>query len=192
MGLVPTPEHDWAHDSIRAIGEVARRYLDLKAITAVARRADRLPAVSQIAPDQDIKEAANQSPRVKPKIGIIRDSAFQFYYPENIEALTRAGAEVIFCSPLTADMLPPVDGLYIGGGFPETHAAALANNHVFRRQLKKTGRRRSADLCRVRRADVSGRTAGAGRNGLSHGRGSAGCLRIFQKTPGTRIYDRHG
>lgn len=137
MGLVPTPEHDWAHDSIRAIGEVARRYLDLKAITAVARRADRLPAVSQIAPDQDIKEAANQSPRVKPKIGIIRDSAFQFYYPENIEALTRAGAEVIFCSPLTADMLPPVDGLYIGGGFPETHAAALANNHVFRRQLKK-------------------------------------------------------
>lgn len=137
MGLVPTPEHAWAHDSILAICDVARRYLDLKAVAEIARRAERLPALPQLAAAPGIKVGACDPSRVRPKIGIIRDSAFQFYYPENIEALRQAGADIIFCSPLTADMLPPVDGLYIGGGFPETHAEALANNHVFRRQLKK-------------------------------------------------------
>ncbi len=72
----------------------------------------------------------------KPKIGIIRDSAFQFYYPENIEALQASGAETLIISPFTSDAIPPVDALYIGGGFPETHARELSNNETFRKQLK--------------------------------------------------------
>ena len=71
-----------------------------------------------------------------PVIGILKDSAFQFYCPENIEALQAAGAKTIMISPFTTDVIPPVDGLYIGGGFPETHAQELANNGAFRRQLK--------------------------------------------------------
>jgi cobyrinic acid a,c-diamide synthase len=71
-----------------------------------------------------------------PKIGIIRDSAFQFYYPENIDALSKGGAEVVFVSPLKDRELPGLDALYIGGGFPETHADHLANNESFSRQLK--------------------------------------------------------
>ncbi|MBW1840827.1 MAG: cobyrinic acid a,c-diamide synthase, partial [Deltaproteobacteria bacterium] len=70
------------------------------------------------------------------RIGIIRDSAFQFYYPENIEALEKAGAETIFFSPLSHDKIPRIDALYIGGGFPETHAKQLADNRSFRNQLK--------------------------------------------------------
>jgi cobyrinic acid a,c-diamide synthase len=50
-------------------------------------------------------------------IGIIRDSAFQFYYPDNIEALKAAGASVVFISPFADDDFPDVDALYIGGGF---------------------------------------------------------------------------
>ena len=69
-------------------------------------------------------------------IGVIRDSAFQFYYPENIEALIAAGAKVVFISPLSDDGLPDVDALYIGGGFPETHAKKLSGNVAFRSQLK--------------------------------------------------------
>jgi cobyrinic acid a,c-diamide synthase len=74
--------------------------------------------------------------RSKPRIGIIKDSAFQFYYPENIEALQIHGAEVVFISPLKDAVLPKLNGLYIGGGFPETHARQLAANRGFCRQLK--------------------------------------------------------
>jgi cobyrinic acid a,c-diamide synthase len=76
----------------------------------------------------------NQQPA--PRIGIIRDSAFQFYYPENIDALSDGGAEVVFISPLKDRELFELDALYIGGGFPETHAEQLADNKRFSRQLK--------------------------------------------------------
>ncbi len=77
---------------------------------------------------------SNQHPATR--IGIVRDSAFQFYYPENIEALVSAGAEPVFISPLASNKISPVDAIYIGGGFPETHAEELAENAGFREELK--------------------------------------------------------
>lgn len=62
------------------------------------------------------------------RIGIARDAAFQFYYAENLEALRAAGAELVFWSPLEVTALPEVDGLYLGGGYPELHARALSEN----------------------------------------------------------------
>jgi len=52
------------------------------------------------------------------RIGVIRDSAFQFYYPENIDALVAGGAEIVYVSPLKDPELPELDAIYIGGGFP--------------------------------------------------------------------------
>lgn len=72
----------------------------------------------------------------KPRIGILRDSAFQFYYPENLTALETAGAELVFTSPLSETDLPAVDALYIGGGFPETHAHQLSQNRSYAQQIK--------------------------------------------------------
>jgi cobyrinic acid a,c-diamide synthase len=70
-------------------------------------------------------------------IGLIRDSAFQFYYPENLEALEQHGARLLELSALDDPLLPPdLDALYIGGGFPETHARALAENLSFRNAVK--------------------------------------------------------
>ena len=69
-------------------------------------------------------------------IGVFRDAAFQFYYPENIEALRAAGAEVVEISPIGDTEMPSVDALYIGGGFPETLAPDLARNASFREQLR--------------------------------------------------------
>ena len=137
MGLVPTPEHAWARKSVTAAAEVARTYLDLEALWAMAQKS---PPLTDPVTDADrpwLQGGRQAAVPVKPAIGVIKDSAFQFYYPENIEALELSGARVVFFSPLEVSDLPDIDGLYIGGGFPETHAAALADNRSFRRQLKE-------------------------------------------------------
>ena len=138
MGLLPTPEHGWAKDSIQAASQIAVCYLDLEALAAVAAAAGALPFSN--APQESIPAEArsllDSDQNLRPRIGIIKDSAFQFYYPENIEALEAAGAETIFISPLDRDTIPPIDALYIGGGFPETHARQLAQNVKFREKLK--------------------------------------------------------
>jgi len=134
MGLIPTPEHAWAQDSIEAAAQTAGRHLDLDALTAIACQAAGLQPDAGIPAETGFAPRSEQYP--EPRIGIIKDSAFQFYYPENIEALERAGARTVFISPLASDTIPPLDALYIGGGFPETHAEQLATNVKFREQLK--------------------------------------------------------
>ena len=69
------------------------------------------------------------------RIGIAQDEAFCFYYYDNLRELERQGAELIYFSPLDDD-LPDVDGLYIGGGYPELHAARLEASPA-RRQIKR-------------------------------------------------------
>jgi len=137
MGLVPTPEHAWARDAVDAIGEIVHRCVDLEALVEIAR------GVSPLQPAADSQNllAQQSTPAAagvqkQPRIGIIKDAAFQFYYPENIDALVAAGGQIQFFSPLETDSIPAVDALYIGGGFPETHAEALADNLKFRIALK--------------------------------------------------------
>ena len=153
MGLVPTPEHAWAKTAISTIAAVISKHLDLDGILAVARSAGDMASKAQPVREQQRIEVAgrnNASSKFPsdvcvekyvvagdaPKIGIIRDSSFQFYYPENLEALEAAGAELIFTSPLTEEAVPIVDALYIGGGFPETHAKQLAGNIAYRNQIR--------------------------------------------------------
>lgn len=76
----------------------------------------------------------------KPVIGVIRDSAFQFYYPDNLASLEESGAALKIISPLKQSDISGVDAVYMGGGFPETHAAQLADNQGFRRRLKELAR----------------------------------------------------
>jgi len=72
----------------------------------------------------------------KVRIGVLQDAAFQFYYSENLEALERCGAELVYINALTDNNLPELEGLYIGGGFPETSARELAANDSFRTSVK--------------------------------------------------------
>ena len=85
------------------------------------------------------KKKSRQSKKSQPEqlvIGIIKDSAFQFYYPDNLEALEGHGARLEYISPLSQKTIPDVDAIYMGGGFPETHATQLAENDAFRKNLK--------------------------------------------------------
>jgi cobyrinic acid a,c-diamide synthase len=130
MGLVPPQEHATAIRALNTARDLAQRYLDLDGLWQVASEAAPLPA----APPVMRSFGADCQPLV---IGVIRDSAFQFYYPENLEALRDAGATLLEISALDDPVLPPhLDALYIGGGFPETHARALAENLSFRNSVK--------------------------------------------------------
>ena len=135
MGLVPTVEHDWAGESIDTAAQVATEHIDLDTIYEIMQNLSPLDtgdSAKQSADRSQITSAESD----RPKIGIIKDSAFQFYYPENIDALIEAGAQIVFISPLAEKTLPELDALYIGGGFPETHARELAENKRFRKELK--------------------------------------------------------
>ena len=132
MGLVPTPEHSWAQPAIDAIREVAENHLDIERIQRLAEMAEPVEPGKVDVPIISAAAAKNDAP----VIGILRDSAFQFYYPENLEALEAEGANLVFASPLKDERLPRVDALYIGGGFPETHGRELEANAAFRRRLK--------------------------------------------------------
>jgi cobyrinic acid a,c-diamide synthase len=137
MGLVPTAEHGWAAGSIQSIGRIGAKHIDLGALMRIAGEAPRLSGVCR---PSDLNGSAGRRATVQPvlaRIGILRDSAFQFYYPENIEALEAAGAQIVFVSPLREKSLPEIDALYIGGGFPETHALELAENKGFSIALRE-------------------------------------------------------
>ncbi len=121
LGLVTPEEHGALAEVERGLSEWAGRHLDLDAFLAIARQAPPLP----FDPPQE--------PALPPgrglKIGYLRDSAFTFYYAENLEAIERAGAELVPISALAAHELPSgLGALYAGGGFPETHAARLSAN----------------------------------------------------------------
>ena len=135
MGLVPTAEHRWAADAVAAIADVVEQHVDLAALTKAADSAPALsPSADQIPRDDRITDPQPDTQAVR--VGVIRDAAFQFYYPENLEAIESAGGEVVIFSPLETDRIPDVDAIYIGGGFPETHAEQLADNISFKTTLK--------------------------------------------------------
>ncbi len=132
MGLTPFQEHQGIESSIDAVAEIGEKYLDMDAILRVAGYSSDEQRMTNVEYRiSNIEQGIVNSPR----IGIIRDSAFQFYYQENFEELERRGAVIVEVSPLREDKLPDIDALYIGGGFPETHAIALAENVSFKESL---------------------------------------------------------
>jgi len=122
LGLVPREEEGTLLSAITACQRAIERSLDLDAVLEIARSAPLLPVF-----DQDhLVTPAIQSSRVR--IGILRDRAFTFYYPENLEALESVGAELIFIDAFRDTKLPDLDALYIGGGFPEMFMDELSAN----------------------------------------------------------------
>lgn len=128
LGLVPVRE-TYSHFSvIEACKEIAERYLDLDAIYQIARSAPALagPADGSKPPSPHLVD-----------IGVLLDQAFSFYYPENFEALEQAGARLVFVDAQHDSSLPPVDALYIGGGFPEVFMEQLSANTGLRADIAR-------------------------------------------------------
>ncbi len=133
LGLVTPQEHSGTELLADDLREVAGS-LDIDRLMAIARQAPALDAI--VAVDE------GPLPGTPVRIGYLFDSAFTFYYPENLEALEAAGAVLVPISALGAPALPPdLGALYIGGGFPETHAATLAANGPFLASLRDAASR---------------------------------------------------
>lgn len=130
LGLVMPGEHPSSAESLARTADIIEKHVDLKALEEVAGASIAAP----------VSTPGSHSPITKKsvaRIGIVRDAAFQFYYPENIEQLKKQGAELVEVSAIGDSSLPDISALYIGGGFPETNAKALADNTRFIRSVKE-------------------------------------------------------
>lgn len=128
LGLVTSIEHSQADEMLECIAEVVENSVDVEAVLKLSQRASRLPLLPVEVPG---------SADCRARIGVLRDQAFSFYYPENLEALSEAGGELVEISPLADESLPEIDGLYAGGGFPEVYAEKLSNNQALRAALAR-------------------------------------------------------
>lgn len=129
LGLMPDREIDNAMARVRAMGEVIAAQVDLPRILALAATAT---TASPPTPDRP-----RPSPRDRLRIGVARDKAFGFYYPDDLAALEAEGATLVPLDTLHDSQLPPLDGLFIGGGFPELFMAELEANVSLRTQLHR-------------------------------------------------------
>jgi cobyrinic acid a,c-diamide synthase len=129
MGLTTVEEADDAEAFIEAAAGHVSRHCDMEAIRALA----------DLAPAMEVAPAAPGPPDagVKARIGVFRDAAFCFYYPDNFEALRANGAELVFIDTFTSSSLPDVDGLYLGGGFPESFFGQLSANAGLMREVRE-------------------------------------------------------
>jgi cobyrinic acid a,c-diamide synthase len=139
LGLIPSSESSEAELSVERIGRKLESQLDLDQILKIAQSfKTNFKTTSHDLPPSFLK-GTNEGKRERPeaiRIGIIRDHAFNFYYPENLEALVNEGAELVFINSFK-DRLPEVDGLYIGGGFPEFFLKELEKNRGLRKDIAK-------------------------------------------------------
>lgn len=126
LGVTPFQEHEGAEQATGMLADMAEKYLDLDTIRNL------MMDVSFTAEDL---HRPSKYKSAKVRIGILKDAAFQFYYPENLDALVNEGAELVEINAMTAESLPEIDGLYIGGGFPETSARRLTENISFRKSV---------------------------------------------------------
>ena len=127
LGLITARETPDLLMRVSAAAEEAEQTLDLDRLLSIASAAGDLPqAAAPALPD-----------RAGYRLGVALDEAFQFYYEANLQALRAAGMELVFFSPLRDPCLPKgLDGVYIGGGYPEVHKDALSANFSMRESLR--------------------------------------------------------
>jgi cobyrinic acid a,c-diamide synthase len=130
LGLTTCTEIGDARLRVQAIGRRIADQVDLARVRALAASAAPWPRA-----DVDEAIAAPAGPRLR--IGVARDRAFGFYYPDDLAALQAAGAELLFIDTLHDQRLPALDGLFIGGGFPEACLDAIEANHALRGELRR-------------------------------------------------------
>jgi cobyrinic acid a,c-diamide synthase len=144
LGLVTADDEILSKSILDRLADACEKHLDISAIIEMASNAsavgqadgDRLVSPRSLdsshVPREESVARTEQEDRLKNirlRLGIARDAAFQFYYADNLESLSKAGAELVPFSPLADSNLPQdLDAIYFGGGYPELYAAQLSKN----------------------------------------------------------------
>lgn len=124
LGLVPFAENEKSEPWFEKLADAAEQYLDLDRILKLAA----MPRIAVEIPPL---------PPPSVRLGVALDEVFHFYYADNLDILRRSGIELIEFSPLHDTVLPEnLNGIYLGGGFPEMFAGELAENSAMRRAIK--------------------------------------------------------
>ncbi len=129
LGLVPAIERNNILQSIEKWGAVMAENVDLDALITIMKESEKLP--------KGREPLWLEGNKKRVKIGVATDEVFSFYYKENLEALEANNAKIIPFSPLHDDEIPDVDGIYIGGGYPEIFVEGLESNESMRHSIYK-------------------------------------------------------
>jgi cobyrinic acid a,c-diamide synthase len=135
LGLIPGHEDPFCTQKIRLLANAVNEQVDLDAVLEIANQASKIKIDSKT-PRLQITRPAKNKTSDNIKLGLVRGSAFGFYYPDDLQALEQAGAELIEIDPCNDKKLPEIDALFIGGGFPETHMNELEANKGLRDEIK--------------------------------------------------------
>ena len=144
LGLLPVEENQ-DRQVVDAMGEAMGRQINLTALLQIAHNASPMAKIPSQAEEYLQKVIVGRKRSFpddfgKIKIGLAKDEAFSFYYPESLAVLERLGAQIVPFSPLLDSALPDVDGLLIGGGFPEMFASQLEANKSMLAAIAQTAR----------------------------------------------------
>lgn len=134
LGLVTPEEFTLKASAVDRLVELVEHHLDLDALLS-----KMAPVSLPLDADEDGETPTYFTDRThRVRVGVASDAAFCFYYPDNIDILEAYGAEIVRFSPLEDAELPPdLDGLYLGGGYPELFASKLAENAKMRFQIRE-------------------------------------------------------
>lgn len=121
LGLTTAEDNPITQNNIERLADSVQQYIDIDGIIETRAKAKGQGLT-------DDQPHANM-PLAACRIAVASDRAFCFYYEDNLDLLREAGAELVFFSPLSDISLPEnIDGIYIGGGYPELHAEQLSRN----------------------------------------------------------------
>lgn len=129
LGLVPAVEKENSLKFIEIWSKVIEESIDLDRLVEIMKSAPKI--TSEVVP------IWNKLNKTRVKIGVAFDEVFNFYYKENLESLEANNAKIEYFSPLKDEHLPDVDGIYIGGGYPELFSKELSENKSLLNELKK-------------------------------------------------------
>lgn len=128
LGLVPAVERENSINHINNWSEVIKQSIDLDRLMEIMKEAPKI--------NSNLEPIWNNLNKEKVKIGVAYDEVFNFYYKENIESLEANRAKIEYFSPLKDESIPDVDGIYIGGGYPELFSKELSNNKTMLKDIK--------------------------------------------------------
>ena len=138
LGLVTSEDYSLNTRKVNDLAHFIEDHLN------VNRLIDGLPEIGVEIPESERENSKPRdhngrflvSPLERVRIGVAMDHAFCFYYPENLEMLKQNEADIVFFSPVDDRELPPdLDGIYLGGGYPELHAEKLSRNISMRQAI---------------------------------------------------------